>query len=84
MKGLGSAAYASTTDFDQFGAAASVVGTQLDPAGTVTVYGALAAAEAAPAVAAGASLGDRNARRKTGSERRSETNPPTAIAPAPT
>lgn len=47
VKGLGSAAYASTTDFDQFGAAASVVGTQLDPAGTVTVYGALAAAEAA-------------------------------------
>lgn len=47
VAGLGSAAYANTTQFETAGAANVVRGSSLDPAGTVTVYGALASAQAA-------------------------------------
>lgn len=45
VKGLGSAAYADTTDFDAAGSAATVLGTSLDPASANTVYGAKAYAD---------------------------------------
>ena len=47
VAGLGSAAYANTTQFESAGAANLVRGSSLDPAGTATVYGALASAQAA-------------------------------------
>lgn len=51
VKGLGSAAYAATTDFDSAGAAAGVLGSDTDAAGAATVYGANKAAAAAQAKA---------------------------------
>lgn len=51
VKGLGSAAYAATTDFDTAGAAAGVLGSDADVAGAATVYGANKAAAAAQAKA---------------------------------
>lgn len=51
VKGLGSAAYAATTDFDSAGAAAGVLGSNADAAGDATVYGANKAAAAAQAKA---------------------------------
>lgn len=47
VTGLGSAAYVNTTQFDLAGSANSVRGSELDAAGTATVYGALASAQAA-------------------------------------
>ena len=47
VTGLGSAAYANSTQFDAAGAANAVRGSELDTAGTATVYGALASAQAA-------------------------------------
>ena len=47
VKGLDSAAYAKTTDFDSAGAAADVLGKSTDAAGANTVYGANKAAAAA-------------------------------------
>lgn len=43
VHGLGSAAYAATTDFDASGAAAAVLGTALDQSSANTVYGVKAA-----------------------------------------
>ena len=51
VKGLDSAAYAKTTDFDSAGAAAGVLGSNADAAGAATVYGANKAAAAAQAKA---------------------------------
>ena len=51
VHGLGSAAYADTTDFDEAGAAADVLGTAADDATANTVYGAKAAAGAAQGTA---------------------------------
>ena len=45
VHGLGSAAYAATTDFDAAGAAAAVLGTAQDGASANTVYGAKAYAD---------------------------------------
>ena len=47
VKGLGSAAYAATADFDSAGSAAGVLGSDADAAGAATVYGANKAAAAA-------------------------------------
>lgn len=47
VTGLGSAAYANTTQFDPAGSANTVRGSSADTAGTATVYGALASAQAA-------------------------------------
>lgn len=51
VKGLDSAAYAKTTDFDSAGSAAGVLGSDADAAGAATVYGANKAAAAAQAKA---------------------------------
>lgn len=51
VKGLDSAAYAKTTDFDSAGSAAAVLGSDADAAGAATVYGANKAAAAAQAKA---------------------------------
>ena len=51
VKGLDSAAYAKTTDFDSAGAAAGVLGSNADDAVAATVYGANKAAAAAQAKA---------------------------------
>lgn len=51
VHGLGSAAYQNTSAFDASGAAAGVLGTSTDAAGTATVYGALASAAAAQSTA---------------------------------
>lgn len=51
VHGLGSAAYADTTDFDAAGAAADVLGTNADDATANTVYGAKKAAQAAQGTA---------------------------------
>lgn len=51
VKGLGSAAYAATADFDSAGSAAGVLGSDADAAGAATVYGANKAAAAAQAKA---------------------------------
>lgn len=47
VKGLGSAAYAATTDFDASGAAAAVLGASTDASSAVTVYGVKKALEEA-------------------------------------
>ena len=52
VKGLGSAAYTSSSDYDVAGAAEAVLGTAADGAEVNTVYGAKAAAAAASAAAA--------------------------------
>ena len=54
VHGLGSAAYENTDAFDAAGAAAAVLGTSADVAGTNTVYGVKADAAAASAAAAAA------------------------------
>ena len=46
VKGLGSAAYAATTDFDASGAAAAVLGASTDASSAVTVYGVKKALDA--------------------------------------
>lgn len=51
VKGLDSAAYAKTTDFDAAGSASAVLGTSDDTADKATVYGAKAQAAAAQATA---------------------------------
>lgn len=51
VKGLDSAAYAKTTDFDAAGSASAVLGTSDDTADKATVYGAKAQADAAQATA---------------------------------
>ena len=47
VHGLGSAAYAATTDFDASGAAAAVLGASTDTSSAVTVYGVKAALDEA-------------------------------------
>jgi len=47
VTGLGSAAYANANAFDASGAANIVLGSSSDAAGTASVYGALASAQAA-------------------------------------
>lgn len=54
VKGLGSAAYTSSTAYDAAGAASAVLGTTSDAATAATVYGAKAAAAAASTAAASA------------------------------